>query len=521
VPVWWSKERDRELDRFWKNNDFTAGAFYTLASKLSSVPFRVEPRDPSIALHRKQAEEYQENLEAGSEFGLGWEQLVVPWLVDLWTQDNGAFLEVIGGGPKDGPIKGLPVGLAHLDSYRCHRTGSMDYPVQYEDYDGKLYKLHRSRVLYRSQLPSARAEMYKVGFCWLSRCINAAQSLTDDITYKQEKIGSRPKRGVVVTGGGLDPEDVVSAFAQADAMMDAGGLSRYSKFVTIGASHMPDARLELMDLASLPDGFDWETDVTLGMYTIALAGAVPPRWLWPATVTGATKADAMYQHVAGLTGGPGATLAMLAGMIGGPERGVGRLPGAIRFLPPQLRMVFDFQDDEQDRTAAEINDVRAQARERNLNDDVISIRVAREGMLETGELSEAQFEDLELEDGRLSDGSDVLILFNSPDPFFRDVLALGIAEPLDVGGNDEEVVLAAIEDAALDLMAISGNPVSARERDQAKRALAALRALKELYEGQQEEEVDEPPTVDDAAGGQPGTEAVEQETTEPETEEEE
>jgi hypothetical protein len=203
---------------------------------------------------------------------------------------------------------------------------------------------------------------------------------------------------------------------------------------------------------------------------------------------------------------------MIAGMLGGPERGSGVLPGATRFLPRQLRMVFDFQDDEQDRTQAEISEVRAQTRERDIADEVISLRVARELMLETGELSEAQFEDLELEDGRLSDGTDVLILFNSPDPFFRDVLALGIPEPLDVSGNDEETVLAAIEDAALDLMAISGNPASAKQRDQAKRALAALRALKELYEGQQEEEVDEPPVVDE------GTEPVEEM---PETEEEE
>ena len=59
--------------------------------------------------------------------------------------------------------------------------------------------------------------------------------------------------------------------------------------------------------------------------------------------------------------------------------------------------------------------------------------------------------------------------------------------------------LAALEDAALDLMAISGNPASAKEKAQAKRALAALKALKELYEGQEEEEVDEPPTVDEGA----------------------
>src|SRR4030042_103507 len=157
VPAWWSKTRDWELDRFWKNSDHLSGAFYTLGSKLSAVPFRVEARDPNVASHRKLAGEYQDLLEAGSEFGLGWQEVLVPFLLDLWTQDNGAFLEVIGAGPKDGPVRGLPVGLAHLDSYRCHPPGSLEYPVQYEDYDGKLYKLHRSRGLYRSPMPSPRA----------------------------------------------------------------------------------------------------------------------------------------------------------------------------------------------------------------------------------------------------------------------------------------------------------------------------------------------------------------------------
>jgi len=147
-------------------------------------------------------------------------------------------------------------------------------------------------------------------------------------------------------------------------------------------------------------------------------------------------------------------------------------------------------------------------------------------MLADGELTEAQFEDLELEEGRLSDGSDVLTLFNSPDPFFRDVLALPFPDPLDVGENDAGAVLAAIEDAALDCMAISGNPASAKERDQAKRALAALRALQKLYEGTEAEDEVDQPVADDAADGQPGTEGVEEESEseeepEPEMEEDE
>jgi hypothetical protein len=252
------------------------------------------------------------------------------------------------------------------------------------------------------------------------------------------------------------------------------------------------------------------------MYTIALTGAVPPRWLWPATTTGATKADAMYQHVAGLTGGPGATLEMIATALGGSARG--RKHRAGKFLPPSLKMVFDFQDDEQDRMTAEIGDTRAQARERDLSTGVTTIRVERENMLSAGEINEAQFEDMELEEGRLSDGCDVLTLFNSPDPFFRDVLALGIPEPLDVRNNDAETVLAAAEQASLDCMAISGNPSNAKERDNAKRALAALAALKDLYRGTDNEEEVDQPVADDGGNGDGGTAPEDEETTiEPET----
>lgn len=483
IPAWWSKERDRELDKFWKNSDHVSGAFYTLSSKLASVPFRIEPRDASVALHRRQADEYQELLEAGSEFGAGWQELADLFLQDLWTTDNGAFLEVIGGGPKDGPIRGLPVGLAHLDSYRCHRTGSLEYPVQYEDTDGKLYKLHRSRVLFRSQMPSRRAEMYRVGFCWLSRCINAAQSLVDDMTYKQEKIGSRPKRGIIVTGGGLDPDDIRSSFEQADVMMDSQGLSKFSKFVVTGANYLPDAHLEIIDLASLPDGFDFETDMTLTMFVIALTGGFPPRWIWPATVTGATKADAMYQHVAGLSGGPGATLKLLATMLGGPERGTGLLPGLPRFLPVSLRMVFDFQDDEQDRTAAEIRNVRSQARERDISAGALSLRVARQQMLGDGEIDEAEFEEMELTDGRLPDGSDVLALFQTADPQLMPML---VVDP--EMATDEEIQTRIDEDWALVL-----NAPRAAVKRKARQAIAALQAV---LDGRQVEPLEEAPPVE-------------------------
>ena len=70
IAPWWSKRRDADLARFWPNSAHLAGAFYTLQSKLTAVPFRIEPRDASIKQHRAMAEVYQRMLEEESEFGL-------------------------------------------------------------------------------------------------------------------------------------------------------------------------------------------------------------------------------------------------------------------------------------------------------------------------------------------------------------------------------------------------------------------------------------------------------------------
>lgn len=492
VSPWWSKQRDLELNDFWKKIPHLSGAFYTLASKLSAVPFRIEPRDPAVRAHRDLADQFQGVLEEEAEFGQMWEGFFVPWLLDLWTQDNGAFAEVIGEGSKDGPIRGPAVGLAHLDSYRCNRTGNADFPVVYIGMDGTPYKLHRSRVVYASQMPSPREEMYRVGLCWTSRVLDVAQNLLDILTFKQEKLGSRPARRLMITQGGLDPDTLKSAFEQAEQAMTNQGLTRYAKTVITGDQIYPDANVASIDLAGLPDGFDEQQSITLGMFTIALTGAVPPRWLWPASETGATKADAMYQHVAGLTGGPGATLKLIATALGGSERG--KLSTAGKFLPPTLRMTFDFQDDEEDRTQAEIRFTRSQQREKDLADEVITVRVAREQAVEAGDLTKAQFEMMELEDGRLEDGSETLDLFYSRDPQIAGMLTLDARyeDALDTEANDAVEMAGAIEKQIRLCRQVVMIGPNASIKAKARQCQAALEALGELYKPQPEPPQEEP-----------------------------
>jgi len=480
IAPWWSKRRDVDLTKFWPQSSHLAGAFYTLQCKLASVPFRIEPRDSSMKTHRDLAERYQAIVEEESEFGQGWQTCIGKFLIDLWQCDNGGFLEIIGDGKKDGPIVGPALGLAHLDSSKCTRTGSVEYPVYYQASDGSFYRLHRSRVVFRSQIPSTREEMNGVGYSWVSRIIDTAQNLVDIARYKQEKLGSRPQRGMMITQGGLDPEVLAEAFRQADHMQDAMALTRYSKFVMVGDPSYPDANVKMVDLASLPDGFDENTSTSLAMYAIALTGGVPPRWLWPASVSGATKADAMYQHVAGLTGGPGATLHLIATALGGSERGKLSMVG--KLLPPTLKMVFDFQDDEEDRTQAEIRGLRSQTRTNDLNTGAFTVRVVREQALEAGDLTDSQFEEMELDDGRLPDGEPVLALFQSRDPQIQGLLSIDAeGDPLDVANNDRDEWTVAIEkQIRLDTDIVMNAPNTSLKR-KARQAVAALTELLKLY----------------------------------------
>lgn len=477
ISPWWSKVRDADLRVFWPRCDHLAGAMYALRAKMTSVPVRVEPRDPTMKAHMRLADDFHRRLVEESEFGKGWVVAFGKWLTDLWSQDNGAFFEVIGPGRPDGPLTGAPVGLAQLDSWRCHRTRSVEYPVVYQDETGAMYKIHSTRVAHYSQMESPIVDMRGVGLCAVSRAVNVAQNLLDIAQYKQEKMGSRPLRAIIAALG--IPEGTVgNALALAAQMQDQGQYRRYAKVPIIEGLRV-DADLKLVDLASLPDGFDEQTSVTLGMYAIALAFAVPPRWLWPATVTGATKADAMYQHIAGMGGGMGQTLRATEVMLGGSERGLTHMMG--KFLPPTLKLVFDFQDDEQDRMRAEIHKTRTETRAKELDAGLTTVRTARLHALADGEIDEAEFEEMELADGRLPDGTSALALFESEDPDMRLLLDLGVPDPTDVMHHDPQQMLAVIAERKPELWGFLINASRVKEQREVRLALGALEALENEY----------------------------------------
>lgn len=477
IAPWWSPQRDRDLDQFWKNSDEIAGVLALLSAKVATVPVQVQPRDTRLKRNTEDAETFNVLINEEADFGQGWVQMLSRWLLDYWTCDNGAFMEIVGPGDPDGPIEGAPTGIAHLDAHRIQRTGHQEYPALYRRPDGTHVRLHRTRIVMAADMPSPREEMYGVGFCALSRAIRHGQQLLDIAIYKEEKLGSRPKRGIVV-GKQVSTDVILDAMAIADEAMDSRNLSIYSQLAVLG--NLPaDADVSVLDLIGLPDGFDEDTSVRLGMFSLALAFGVPIRWIWPASVSGATKADAMYQHIAGLGGGVGRILSLLTTALGGDPRGSKH--GTGKFLPPHLKLVFDFQDDEQDEQRANIAGKRATITKTQLESGVYDMRTAREYALSEGDLTQAQFDRLELEDGRLPDGAPVLGLFHIDKEPFLSWLDLGVDSPLSISNNDAFTLLSEIDRAAVNVQDVVANTSHVSTKAKAEQALAALNALKALY----------------------------------------
>jgi hypothetical protein len=483
---WWSVARDTQLMNFWKQVDYVSGAIYTLESKMSAIPVRIQARDQSIKEHVKEADAETERLLIGAEFGAGWSSFYEKFVECLACQDNGGFIEIIGEGQTIGPIVGRPITVRTLDPSLCQRTGNPEFPVIYRDHNGGIFKLHFTRIMYKAQMESTIAQMFGVGFCAVSRMINTAQSLLDILIFKQEKLGSRPRRGLMVTGGGLDPEDIASAFKLIESIEDNQSLSRYSKIAVVGESSYPEAKITLTDLSSLPDGFDERTNVELGMAVIAMALGMDARELFPALQSGATRADALIQHLKQRGKGPGQIIQLTELLFNS------------KYLPPHLKMVFDFQDDEEDRQSAETKEVRARRWATSIKDGSMDTHTARAQMVEVGDLERGQFERLELEDGRLADGTSVLALFYTDDSNIKKFLSLPMENPLDIESNTWDKLKPAVEKNTIDALTIIVNSSNPDERWAAHKALAALRALRKLYG--LEDAMDTKPPITDTTG---------------------
>lgn len=471
MPEWWSPGRDQALREMTRRIDPLKIASSTFISKVISIPMRIGAKDTTIKRHVEQAARLTESFQLNSGIGQGWDNNLSRLVSDWLTQDNGAFAVVMGRGNKTGPIVGPAIGITQLDSGHCKRTGDAEYPVVYQHTDGKNYKLHHTRVIRMSNMPSPEADMNGVGYCAVSNCLDAARELKDIYVNSQESFGSRPARRALYIKKGATLEQLTDALVLADQKMDSNGLTRFAKTILM-APNNPALELELgiLDLAGAPSDFNRMEVTMLDMALLASSFGLD---LYDLAMTFAIRGKDETAEVSDRKGW---------------GKGVGQFIASFKklldfyALPSHLFFSFDNIDDQQDEYQAGIRNTRSQARERDLQSGIVTVRVERERMLRNDEITREEFAEMELVDGRLPNGLDLFSLFSVSEPSVEALLNLGVDDPTDVKENDPEEMTEVIHDHIQIGWVHFHAASTSRTANYVKQAIAALERLLVLYE---------------------------------------
>ncbi|KKN85736.1 hypothetical protein LCGC14_0275410 [marine sediment metagenome] len=260
TPTWPTPQRDVYLDRIWREEPIVAGAVYSMCAKIAALDYKLT--GPRKAVNR------WNTILQSADLGNGWIHFVFALAQDLFTQDNGAFIELLRQ-PGSGKHTAAQ-GVAQLDSQRCVRTGDPVQPVDYYDVRDNVHKLQWYDVIPMVDMPSSREKHVGIGFCAISRILRAAQTLKALSVYKRQKLSGKRVPGILFVQGirrGAVEEAITRSM---EAEIEHRGRTLYTGPVIL-AGPDPGVPLDakLIELAGLPDGFN--EDILLKWYIATLA----------------------------------------------------------------------------------------------------------------------------------------------------------------------------------------------------------------------------------------------------------
>lgn len=368
IPAWGHgsvAKRDRFLRQFWKSEPILASAIASTAARYAAFGFRLQGLPRMVKI-------YQRILQ-GSDNGAGWTPFMTKFVQDYLTQDNGAFILVIRA--EDNPASPM-VSLRNLDAGQCARTGRPEEPVVYTDKNGGRHLLKWYQVIAHAEMPSPEERMYGVQMCAVSRLLRAAQIVRDILIYHSEKIGGRFNRAIYFVSG-IHERQIKQYKLDQARNADNEGRMRYLEPAIIG-SQDPTARVgvDKIDLASLPDGFDYDEQMRWYMNQVALAIGID------------------YQDLAPLPGGNLGTsqqsnVLHMKARGKGPKLFMSNMEHTMNFcglLPSTLHFAYGDQDIAEDTSKAELALVLAKEMEILVKCGVYSLEVARQILKDRGEL---------------------------------------------------------------------------------------------------------------------------------------
>jgi hypothetical protein len=271
LPAWWSPIRDATLRATIHIEDMWASAIAKATTKQAALGFTVtDTNESDIRIERAQ--------RTLLFYDGAWTQGIQRHLQDYLLCDNGAFIEVerVSRAPWS-----RVRALWHLDSMACRRTGNEQYPVIYTDARGEMHALRYDQVIAIADQPSPMRRAFGVGLCAASRAWQTILKLAAIEIYFSEKItGGRTLAIHFVNGIGQDQlDDIITS---ADESQATKGYVVYKGSIIVPLRAMTASpEVVTIDLASIPDGFDAQSERADAYLRYANAIGVPVQDIQP------------------------------------------------------------------------------------------------------------------------------------------------------------------------------------------------------------------------------------------------
>lgn len=279
-----TRVREREL-RQWDREDYAllwSGAVSGLLNRWSAAQWELKSTDDDGG--EDESGDAFHDVLTQAHFGQGWTSFIKMVGRDFLRHDIGAFIEVIGPGPADGPITGAVSGIAHLDSLRCIPSGNPEFPVFYYSTDGKLHKMHRTRVFQIVDMPDGDESYPGVGRCALSRAITILEREVLMNRYIRTSLDDVPKPGIGVIAG-MSPETrekAIQAYINDQNRDEKVPFGRTLWLHALDAVANP-LKVELLSFSEPPEQFNFKDYTELNVNALALALGVDKLDLWELT----------------------------------------------------------------------------------------------------------------------------------------------------------------------------------------------------------------------------------------------
>jgi AraC-like DNA-binding protein len=245
LPPYWSYQRDVILrNTILYEASYWGSAVGIAINKVAAQSFDIEGDVPRRIVDAQ-------NLLvqwSGDSYVRGMSKLMLDYL----TTDNGAFVEIVRQSSAAGS---KIVGLVHLDSLRCQRTGDPETPILFRDLVGGLHELKDYQVMEFTDMPDPGYSWLGVGHCAAERAYDQIYKMAGVTRTVNEKItGSGAHQMAFISGMSNNQMSQVIATAQSEAQ--AKGLLYYQGTIIVAAQGDLPVDTKTLQLRGLPENFD-------------------------------------------------------------------------------------------------------------------------------------------------------------------------------------------------------------------------------------------------------------------------